>query len=267
MPEQQSDQEKQADQGNQEQKPEEKPDQQDAKKPEEGGKGEPAGGGEKGEGGAGSGKPGGESAGAGGAPKESSQGSTSASGSKGDGAAGASGKPNETGSRSDSAGGSMGSSSGPGSLGEGNDAATTGDGGVSPATTELPLPPGEKANLDYSKQATDLVLRYLEDEERRRDPKLLEELGWSESEMESFFAKWKAMKEAADALPEPGATDPSGEFEDAVRALGLRPRTKAQRSDTADDDAKVGDRVDGAVNQPPIEYLEQFRAFQRARNR
>ena len=229
--------------------------------------GAPAPGGEKGEEGAGNAKPGNESAGAGGAAQESSQGTSAASGSQGD--AGASGGSSKSGGpKGDSSGGgTMGDSGGPGSLGEGNDSATTGEGGVNPATTELPLPPGEKANLEYSKQATDLVLRYLDDEERRRDPALLDELGWTEAEMESFYDKWKAMKEAAEALPEPGETPPASEFDDAVRALGLRPRTTAKRSDTADDDQAVGDRVDGAVNQPPVEYLEQFRAFQRARNR
>jgi hypothetical protein len=231
--------------------------------------GKPAGGGKEGEGGAGGSgsKDQNPYASAGGTKKESKEGDGAAPGSKGDAGGTSGGKPNQNGSKSASAGGSMGGSSGPGSMGEGNDAATSGDAGVSPATTELPLPPGEKANLDYSKKATDLVLRYLDDEERRRDPALLKELGWSEAEMESFFAKWKAMKDAADALPDPGETSSSGEFEDAVRALGLRPRTSAQRSGTARDDSSVGDRIDGAVNQPPIEYLEQFRAFQRARNR
>ncbi|HEV7280041.1 MAG TPA: hypothetical protein VGN57_07485 [Pirellulaceae bacterium] len=232
---------------------------------EQGEQGMPAGGGEKGEGGAGSGtKDQNPYASSGAASKE---GEGAAAGSKGDAGGTSGGKPGQSGSKGDSAGGSMGGSSGPGSMGEGNDAATTGEGGVNPATTDIPLPPGEKANLEYSKQATDLVLRYLDDEERRRDPALLKELGWSEAEMESFFAKWKAMKQAAESLPDPGATTPSGDFEDAVRALGLRPRTTAQRSGAARDDSAFGDQIDGAVNQPPIEYLEQFRAFQRARNR
>ena len=93
-------------------------------------------------------------------------------------------------------------------------------------STESPedIPPGEKANVEYAKKTTDMVLDYLKD--LPDDPKrqLLEELDWSADDLDAFVQRWQELKSAA-------REDPQGsgrELVESLRSLGLQPEGTQQ---------------------------------------
>lgn len=120
------------------------------------------------------------------------------------------------------------------------------------------LPPGEKANLDYARKTTDLVLEYLKDQQQKPDTQLLEELGWTAADLQNFVARWEALKRAA-------AEDPAArrELEDSLRGLGLRPAAPARRRVTAQADQPGGLRESGTDSPPPPAYRDHFHAYQK----
>ena len=59
------------------------------------------------------------------------------------------------------------------------------------------LPEADEANLDYARQATDLVLERLKDQQQDPDPELLKSLGWTKEELQQFIARWEELKRAA----------------------------------------------------------------------
>lgn len=128
-------------------------------------------------------------------------------------------------------------------------------GGDSPAAPEAEAPDADKANLEYTKQATDLALEYLRDQKDKPDRELLDDLDMTKEELEEFVNRWEAMKRGA------REAGPSGEgYSDALRSLGLRPHSDKRRAARAADDAVRG--VDsGARSEPPPSFIEQFRAF------
>ena len=69
------------------------------------------------------------------------------------------------------------------------------------------MAPADKANLEYARKATDLVLERLKDQQDEPDPELLKSLGWTEEELQAFLARWEAMKRNA---REQGGEAPDG---------------------------------------------------------
>lgn len=59
------------------------------------------------------------------------------------------------------------------------------------------LAPADAPTLQYTEEAANLVLNYLSENQRRPDPRLLNELGWTEEELRAFYQKWNAMRAAA----------------------------------------------------------------------
>lgn len=59
------------------------------------------------------------------------------------------------------------------------------------------LAPADAPTLQYAEEAANLVLDYLFENQRRPDPQLLNELGWTEEELRAFYQKWNAMRAAA----------------------------------------------------------------------
>lgn len=113
--------------------------------------------------------------------------------------------------------------------------------------------------MEYAREATDLVLEQLKDEQRDPDPELLESLGWSPKELREFVTRWETMKR--NARQQGGQAQ--RELRDALRSLGLRADQPQRRDTQAKDDALRGMREDGARSRPPAEVLEQFNAYKK----
>ena len=122
---------------------------------------------------------------------------------------------------------------------------------------DLEVAEGDAVNLEYSRKATDMVIDYLKDLESRRDPKLLEELGWTPEEMKRFVDRWQGLKR--NAADEPGRR----ELDESLRSLGLRsPENKLRRRRVRSDD-QHGLSESGVDSQPPETYRELFNAFKK----
>jgi hypothetical protein len=108
----------------------------------------------------------------------------------------------------------------------GGDSGSTAQGGDGSGQKRPPTPSeaaegasGDKANLDYARRQTDLVLDRLANQLDRKsaDRALLEKLGWTEDDLRRFVERWNARKQAA------GQGDPerAAELDEALRSLGL----------------------------------------------
>jgi hypothetical protein len=129
---------------------------------------------------------------------------------------------------------------------------------ASRAEEELDVPEGDAANLDYARRVTDLVLDRLRQQQDEPDPRLLEDLGWSEEDLQKFLNRWQRLKQAA-------REDRSGqrELDETLRSLGLRPMRDRRRQGGQRDDQLRGLRDSGLRSSPPSQYLEQFEAFKK----
>ena len=84
---------------------------------------------------------------------------------------------------------------------------------------------------------------------------MLDRLGWTADEARAFLDRWQKMRQFA------GSADPveRGEFERAVRSLGLRPDGVKSSRDVPSD--ARGGQAEGRRSRPPADYQEQFKAY------
>jgi len=121
-------------------------------------------------------------------------------------------------------------------------------------------PSADPANLDYANKVTDLLLQRLKDQMRKGevDQSLLDKLGWSQADMESFVKRWEKMK--ADAqIPGRDGDKARKDLNDSLRSLGLRKEQVQVKSSGVDD--KTSGMRDAPRTSPPPEYQDQFRRF------
>ena len=115
-------------------------------------------------------------------------------------------------------------------------------------------------NLEHARQATDLVLDFLKDQQHDPDQELLDKLGWKKGDVQRFLRRWEQLKRQS------GRDDPHSrdELDDALRSLGVTPQSSQfrQGDDRNDDLSRLQDA--GHRTAPPPEYLDQFRAFQKS---
>ncbi|MGB7326551.1 MAG: circumsporozoite protein- membrane associated protein [Rubripirellula sp.] len=138
-------------------------------------------------------------------------------------------------------------------MGDGNDG--LGEGG------DVELPP-DAVNTDYAKEATDLVLDYLEQTRDQPDSELLRKLNWTPADLQKFRDRWKGVRDLGDPT---GETKSSREIEDALRSLGLRKPGSATTGNARDAaDAMRGIRDSGNRKPPPAAYRDAFDAFRRS---
>jgi len=116
---------------------------------------------------------------------------------------------------------------------------------------------GDKANLEYSREATDLALEYLK--EHKDDPSAAEDLGLTPAEMDAFLKRWQEMKRNAIE----GDDEDRKTLDESLRSLGLRPYTDSAGGVGAEDDALRGARDQGSRSKPPAEFIDQFNAYKR----
>lgn len=142
-------------------------------------------------------------------------------------------------------------------------------GGGDPGSAELgggdpggEVPPGEQPNLDYARQATDMVLEHLKDQESHPDEDLLNKLGWTKEDLQDFVRRWSELKRAATEDPRA-----KRDLDDALRSLGLRPATAAPRRTEMQQDARRTERNLGGRSNPPASYRELFDAYRKGTGR
>jgi hypothetical protein len=125
--------------------------------------------------------------------------------------------------------------------------------------TDAKAPDADAANIEYSRKQTDLVLETLSEQMKRKkvDKQLLDELGWSEQDLQKFIARWQQLKEAAKG-DTPAADAAQKELDDALRSLGLRHGPLQQGKVTED---SVRDLHEGYHGPVPLEYQERLRAY------
>jgi hypothetical protein len=127
--------------------------------------------------------------------------------------------------------------------------------------------PADDPNLDYARKATDLALEHLKDQMKRGEPdqELLDKLGWSKQDLEKFVNRWDQMRRQASQRGPEGQTARK-DLDEALRSLGLRPRTTTLQSNKGRDDQSRGLK-ESRRSQPPAEYAEQFKAYTQGTSR
>ena len=136
-----------------------------------------------------------------------------------------------------------------------SDQATAGD--------PIQEPGGDAANLDHTLQATDLALRYLREQQDNPDRALLDDLGWTQDDLQKFQQRWERLRKDAQQNT-PAGQKAQRELKDRLESLGLQsPQTKMRRGSSRIDG--FGGLSDGGQKtQPPPEYRELFKAFQKS---
>ncbi|MCH1495143.1 MAG: hypothetical protein L7U72_07940 [Rubripirellula sp.] len=121
----------------------------------------------------------------------------------------------------------------------------------------------DEVNLDYAKQATDLVLDYLESTRDQPNQDLLKRLQWSEEELKAFVERWRRIRE----LPTTKGKQGRDELEDTLRSLGLRdPKSiTIDQQESSDNLRAINDS--GNIQQVPAAYRDAFNAFRREMSR
>ena len=133
----------------------------------------------------------------------------------------------------------------------------------SPPPNDTETASGEdQANIDYAKKATKLALDYLR---HGADQELLDELGWTQKDLNRFIQRWDQLH-AEGAAPETD-DDRSESFDDVLRSLGLSRDRSAVRehTDISDAPGNVTDR--GTRSRPPSEYLDSYKSYLRRRQK
>jgi hypothetical protein len=110
-------------------------------------------------------------------------------------------------------------------------------------------------DLANARNAADLATEHLRDSVEAGRTDVLDELGWTPEQARAFLARWEAMRRMA------GSSDPRerGEFERAVRSLGLRPNGVRSSRDVPSD--VKGGQAEGRRSRPPNDYREQVKAY------
>lgn len=148
---------------------------------------------------------------------------------QGEGAAGqrAGGKtrPGQPGSRS---------SDKPGNQQGGNQAGGNGIGNDTPPEGSGTAIEGDAANLEFKKQATELVLKRLQDglERGEIEPELLEKMGWTEDQMRRFTERLsKHLQETKSTEETPESQARRQQFEETLKSLNLNKQGTTRQGD------------------------------------
>ncbi|TWT82148.1 hypothetical protein CA13_36090 [Planctomycetes bacterium CA13] len=141
------------------------------------------------------------------------------------------------------------------SQGSSGDATGTDIGGdiSEPPTTPNPV------DLDYAKKATDMVLDYLEETRDSPDQNLLDDLNWSENDLQRFADRWKNVRQIDNV-----DSEQQRDLAESLESLGIRPPTQSTTRRQEQADALRGLRDAGNRTPPPAAYRDAFESFRRA---
>ncbi len=107
-----------------------------------------------------------------------------------------------------------------------------------------------------------MILNKLNDEKYDPDPKLLENMGWTQEDMNQFLKRWQEMRRSAES----GDIQAQARYEKALKKLGLRPNQDLRRVGQNQDKIQ-GLNEDGAVVKPLPHLERDFNATLRDLNR
>ncbi len=139
----------------------------------------------------------------------------------------------------------------------------TGGGKPGKASDAAPPPaesPADAANLEYARRQSALALEHLREQMAKEKPKLLDQLGWSKEDARRFLDRWEAMQRAA---AEKGAAGDAArkQFNEALRSLGLRPRSTELRGGITVKQPQ--DLKDSGRFAAPPDWADQVRQYTR----
>ncbi len=119
--------------------------------------------------------------------------------------------------------------------------------------------PPDPVNADYAREATDLVLKYLNQNRDALPPELLERLNWTPQELNEFADRWSRLRNQ-----EATGTADRQTVDEALRSLGLRkPVDGAIGRRREHSDQLQGLKDAGNRNAAPAVHRDAFDAFRR----
>jgi len=126
----------------------------------------------------------------------------------------------------------------------------------------------EAANLEYKKQATELVLKRLQEGLERGDidPELLERLGWSPEELRRFTDRLaRHLEESRSSEESPESAARRLQFEEMLKSLDVHRRGTARQGENSPQ--RDINFTDSSRNTVPKEYRSAYEKFSREINR
>ena len=137
-----------------------------------------------------------------------------------------------------------------------------GDDKSSASTTgEAPEVEGQDdPNLEYARKATDMAIEYLKDKKNNRE--LLDEMGWTEADANSFIKRWQKMQK--DSAARNNSKRAKRDWNDALKSLGLKPKSNGTKTQSGKDRRRDTSSISsdsGSRSKPPKSYADQFRAY------
>lgn len=126
------------------------------------------------------------------------------------------------------------------------------------------LPEEEDANLEYGKEAANLVLKRIKDELKRKEvnQELLKELGWTKEEMQQFSERLqKQLQTPEQELQSPESLARKRQFEEMLKSL--KPAKRAAQRERTSTRKQNTDSIGPRRLPVPEEYREAYEAFTR----
>jgi hypothetical protein len=126
------------------------------------------------------------------------------------------------------------------------------------------IAPGQEANPEFARQATELVLKRVQDSLERGDvdPQLLEDLGWTPEQMQRFVERMgRELNRPADTADSPAAAARQLQFEEMLKSLQLD--RQGRRREAGEQPSREVQQVDSRRAPVPSEYRKAFEAYQK----
>ncbi|MCA9017913.1 MAG: hypothetical protein KDA77_21490, partial [Planctomycetaceae bacterium] len=126
------------------------------------------------------------------------------------------------------------------------------------------LPEADEANLEYGKEAANLVLKRIKDELKRKevDRDLLKELGWTKEEMQKFSERLQKQLQTPDSDQlSPESLARKRQFEEMLKSL--KPASRAAQRERSSTRKQTNESLGPRRLPVPEEYREAYEAFTR----
>lgn len=136
------------------------------------------------------------------------------------------------------------------------------DGAPANGASSSSVDDGEEANLEFNRQATELVLKQLEKDLERGtvDPELLKKLGWTEEQTRAFYERInKGLQESKSGNETPESQSRRAQFEEMLKSMDLN-RKGAVRSGENSPTRDV-QQIDARRTTVPKKYDSVYKKF------
>lgn len=116
----------------------------------------------------------------------------------------------------------------------------------------------DKANAEYAREQTNLMLEELEQQldENQVDQELLDDLGWSEADLRRFVSRWNKLRADAER---PDNVQAQQELDARLKNLGPSLGSPAGKVNRQRDDYR--DLSEGYQNKVPLKYRDRLKAY------